>query len=165
MRISNSFRRSTGACLAQGAEAQGLPDPDGLQTSPAIQQSSKGRSGGAGCQSTAEAGMKAWPAEQAGRCLDSSMLQASDGAVEQADDARHRSKVQNMTNYKSCRVNQFCGSKGGSEHSLAESSTSQRQQPAGPGPEFQTEGKIGAQRAPQGRMKTCLVHLLNKLPE
>ena len=164
VRISNSFRVRTEAQLAQSAEAHGLPDSGGLQMSPASQQSSKGQTGRAGCQSTTEADMEAGPAEQARRSLGSSMLQARDGAVEHADHARHGRKVQNTTNGESCRVSQLYGSKGCSEHSLAGDSTSQRQRPAGPQPESQTDGKIGSQQLPQGRLSIRLLHLLNKLP-
>ena len=164
VRISNSFRVRTEAQLVQSAEAHGLPDAGGSQPSPASQQSGKRQSGRAGCQSLAEGGMKAWPVEQGRRPLDSSILQARDGAVEYADDARHGRKVQNTTNGESCRVRQLYGSKGGSEHSLAGDSTSQRQRLAGPQPESQTDGKIGSQQLPQGRLKPRLVHLLNKLP-
>ena len=165
VRISNSFRVRSEACLAQSAEAHGLPVPDGSQLSPASQQSRKEQTSGVGCKSTAEAGMKAWPAEQAGHHHNSSELQARDEAVGHADDARHGRKVQNTTDGESCRVNQLCGSKGGSEHSPADSSTSQRQRPAGPWPAYQIARKIGAQQLPQGRMKTHLVHPLDKLPD
>ena len=155
MRISNSFRVRSEACLASSAEAPGLSDPGRSQISPASQQSSNRQSGRAGCQSTAEAGVKAWPAEQPRHCLDSSMFQARDGAVEHADDAKHGRKVQNKTNSKSCRDSQSCGSKGGSEHGPAVSSSSRRQPPAGPWHESQQiDRSTGAQQVPQGRIKS-----------
>ena len=165
VRISNSFRGRTGARHAPNAEAQGLPDPDGFQVGPAIQQSSDGQNGRAGCQSTAEAGMEVWPAEQAGDRLDSSILQARTGAVAHADHARHGGKVQHTTDSKSCRVTQSCGSQCGSEHSPAGSSTSQRQRPADPRPESQIDGKTAAKQRPQGKFKTRLVDLFDNLPD
>ena len=154
VRISNSFRVRSAACLASSAEAHGWSDPDGSRISPASQLSSKGQSGRASCQSTAELGVKAWPAEQARHCLNSAMFQARDGAVEHTDDAKHGSKVQNTTNSNSCRDNQLCGSKDGSEHSPAVYPTSRRQRPAGLRPESQIDGRTGAQQVPQGRMKS-----------
>ena len=163
VRISNSFRLRAEAQHAQHAQragAQGLPDPDGLQMSPVSQQGSKGQDGTVSCQSAADVGLGGGPAEQARHSLDSPRLQAREaGTAGNVDDAGRRRAEQNMIDHGTRRVDQSRSCRGELKHSLAGSSASQRQQPAGPGPGPQADRERDkAHQPPQGMMKAYLVH-------
>ena len=160
VRISNSFRLRAEAQHAQRAGAQGLPDPDGLQSSPVSQQSSKGQDGGVSWQSAANAGMGAGSAEHATQSFDSPRLQAEEvGTAGDVDDAGSRKEEQNVIHRGTYMIDQSRSCKGDSKHSLAGSSASQRQQPAGPGPGSQADReREKAHQPPQGMMKAHLGH-------
>ena len=167
VRISNSFRLRAEAQHAQRAGAQGLPNPDGLQMSPVSQQGSKGQDGGVSCQSAADVGLGAGPAEQARHSLDSPRLQAREvGTAGNVDDAGRRREEQNVIDHGTYRVDQSRSCKGELKYSLAGSSASQRQQPAGPGTKSQADRERDkAHQPPQGMIKAYLVHPSSLPPE
>lgn len=170
VRISNSFRLRAEAQHAQHAQragAQGLPDPDGLQMSPVSQQGSKGQDGGVSCQSAADVGMGAGPAEQARHSLDSPRLQAREvGTAGNVDDAGRRRAEQNVIGHGTYRVDQSRSCKGELKYSLAGSSASQRQQLAGLGPGSQADKERDkGHQPPQGKIKAFLVRPFSLPPE